>query len=314
MLDVFTGKPTRIRGRIQPANADRAALQDDHERRLAALACLGAAAAQCGLRADSDRDLVLLAEDEVILLEPTGPEWAALGRAIRAWRAMLPLRSLEEFGFPAAAENPLEETNARLRRIGGGVEAWAFVAEADGSVYKFYLPREPKRIGSVFAFRAGDESALHAEATLGDYRGLLEKLLLIHALGGMASEVVAVTPEGILVAKQTLGEPLPQGDDVSGVLPADLIEIPSRFLRANRDHPRLFFLPATEASRAWLVADLHARNFVRDSDGALHLIDLVAAPWPDGEARRHPLIAEWLDRVRTDPHASVLRGAPDDEL
>jgi hypothetical protein len=45
---------------------------------------------------------------------------------------------------------------------------------------------------------------------------LLEKLWLIHELGGMATEVVAVTPEGILVAKQALGDPLPQGDDVSG--------------------------------------------------------------------------------------------------
>ena len=61
----------------------------------------------------------------------------------------------------------------------GGV---AFAA-ADDSVYKFYLPREDKKIGSVFGFRRGDESALLAEARLGDYRGLLEKLLLIHALG-----------------------------------------------------------------------------------------------------------------------------------
>lgn len=314
MLDAFTGKPTRIRGRLAPNAGDRAALQDDHERRLAALARLGAAAAQCGLRADSDRDLVLLAEDEVILLEPTGAEWAAFGEAIRAWRALLPLQSLEDFGFPGSADNPLEEPNARLRRIGGGVEAWAYAAETDGSVYKFYLPREPKRIGSVFAFRAGDESTLQAEATLGDYRGLLEKLLLIHVLGGMASEVVAVTPEGILVAKQTLGEPLPQGDDVSGVLPGGLIEIPSRFLRANRDHPRLLFLGAAGPRRAFLVADLHARNFVRGADGGLHVIDLVAAPWPETEVRRDPLISEWLQRVRVDPAASVLRGAPDDEL
>jgi len=37
---------------------------------------------------------------------------------------------------------------------------------------------------------------LLAEAALGNYRGLLEKLLLIHALDGMATEVIAVTPEG----------------------------------------------------------------------------------------------------------------------
>jgi hypothetical protein len=309
MLDDFTGKPTCIQGRRLPGAEERARLQDDHERRLEALARLGAAAEKCDLRADSDpdRDLVLLAEDEVALLESSGPEWADLGDAIRAWRARLPLRRLEDFGFRADTEHPLEEPNARLRYLHSGVEASAFMAVADGSVYKFFLPREEHWIGSEFGFRSGDETLLHAEAALGGYRALLEKLLLVHALGGMATEVVAITPEGILVAKQTLGEPLPQGDDTSRSLPAGLIEIPSRFLRANRDHPRLFF----HGGAPWLVADLHARNFVRAGDGTLRVIDLVAARWPeDGD----PSIREWLERVRRDPHASALPGAHDDEL
>ena len=309
MQDPFTDQPTTIRGRLLPGAVERSALQDHHERRLEALARLGAAAAECGLRADTDRDLVLLAEDEVSLLESAGGAWAALGTAIREFRGWLPLHPLEAFGFPADTENPLEESNPRLRRIGGGVEAWAYAAD-DGSVYKFYLPREEKRIGSAFGFRPGDESLLHAEAGLGDYRALLEKLLLIHLLGGMATEVVAVTPEGIVVAKQALGDPLPQGDDMSRRLPDGLIEIPSRFLRANRDHPRLLF----HRESAWLVADLHARNFVRSTAGTLHVIDLVAAPWPERETTAHALIANWLDRVRGNPDASALPSGNDDEL
>ena len=45
----------------------------------------------------------------------------SLGRA-GAWRARLPLMSLGAFGFPDGdeIENPLEEPNARLTRIGGG--------------------------------------------------------------------------------------------------------------------------------------------------------------------------------------------------
>src|ERR1051326_2621549 len=299
MQDPFTGRSTLLRGRQLIGPAERGALQDDHERRLGALDRLCAAAAECGVGKDPNRDLVVLAEDEVILLEGADPVWAALGNAIRDCGARLPLKRLEDFGF-IAADNPLEEPNARLRRIGGGVEAWAFESVEDGSVYKFYLTREEKRIGSEFGFRRGDETTLLAEAELGNYRGLLEKLLLIHLLGGMATEPIAITPEGILVAKQTLGETLPQGDDVSQVLPAGLIEIPSRFLRANRDHLRLFFLGRNGTSRPFLVADLHARNFVRDREGALRLIDLVAAPWPENFTAREPLITEWLARVRDD--------------
>jgi hypothetical protein len=310
MQDAFTGQTTCIRGAILPDAAGRASLQDDHERRLEALARLGQAAAECGLRADSDRDLVLLEKDEVSLLEGAGAEWAALGGAIRAFRDLLPLHRLSDFGFSDTDGNPLEEANQRLRRIGVGVEAWAFEAVGDGSVYKFYRPREGKRIGSEFGFQPGGESLLLAEAGLGDYRGLLEKLLIIIALGGMATEVIAVTPEGILVAKQSRGESLQQGDDMSADLPGGLIEIPSRFLRANRDHPRLLFL----GGAAILVADLHARNFVRGADGTLRVIDLVAGRWPAERPPRDPLISEWLARVGFDPKASALPQAPDSEL
>ncbi|HEX2854345.1 MAG TPA: hypothetical protein VHO24_14000 [Opitutaceae bacterium] len=315
MQDPFTGQPTRLRGVKLPSAAERHGLQDDHRRRLEALDCLIAAAAECGVCADPGRDLVLLAEDEVSLLEVSGPPWTTLGDAIRAWRAFVPLRSLADFGFPADAENPLEEPNARLRRVGGGVEAWAFVAEGDGSIYKFFrMHDEGERIGSAFAFRLGDETTFVAEARFGDYRELLEKLMLIDALAGMPSEVLALTPEGILVTKQACGEPLPQGEDVSQRLPAGLIEIPSRFLRANRDHPRLFFLAREGGVKPFLVADLHARNFVRCVDGALRVIDLVAAPWPAELMTREALIADWLVRVEGDPAATALPGAHDDEL
>ena len=97
----------------------------------------------------------------------------------------------------------------------------------------------------------------------------------------MPTEIIGVTPEGILIVKQTLGEVLPHGMNMADKLPADLIPIPSRFLRADRDHPRLLFFN----DQPWLIADLHARNFARCADGALRLIDLVAAPWPQDEQR-----------------------------
>jgi hypothetical protein len=310
MEDAFTGRPTSIHGSVLPDAAGRAALQDDHRRRLEALARLSQAAAECNLRADTDRDFVLLAKDEVSLLEAAGPEWSALGAAIRSFRELLPLCHLSDFGFADTDALALEEPNPRLRRIGSGVEAWAFEEIAGGSVYKFYRPRDEKRIGSEFGFEHGAETLLAAKAGIGDYRALLEKLHIILALGGMATEVVAVTPEGILVAKQVRGQTLPQGDDMSRELPAGLIEIPSRFLRADRDHPRLHFL----GGNPYLVADLHARNFVRCADGALRVIDLVAGTWPEEGPLRDPLIAEWLGRVRADPLAPALPEAPDSEL
>lgn len=309
MQDRFTGQPTLIQGRRLPEAEAQAALCDDHGRRLAALDRLRAAAAECSLGTDPDRDLVLLPEDAVSLLEGSGAPWSTLGAAIRDFRALLPLLPLETFGFPAGVEEPLVEGSAQLRHIGSGVEAWAFAAD-DGSVYKFFLPRNDLWIGATFSFRPAEESALQAEACLGSYRDLLEKLDVINAIGGMPTEAAGVTPEGIIVAKQTLGERLPERTDTSVLLPPSLIPWPSRFLRTDRDHPRLAFV----RGQAWLVADPHDRNVVWDTNGGARIIDLVAAPLSPALLQGFPQLCEWIERVRHDPAAPMLAPARDDEL
>jgi hypothetical protein len=151
---------------------------------------------------------------------------------------------------------------------------------------------------------------LQAEAILGSYRDLLEKLAVINAISGMPTEVIALTPEGVVVAKQTLGVRLPEHTDTSGLLPSSLIPWPSRFLRIDRDHPRLAFID----DKPWLLADTHDRNVVRDESGRLRIIDLVAAPLPLALLQRFPLLGEWIECVRCDPAASLLPPAKDDEL
>ncbi|MBL9217966.1 MAG: hypothetical protein JNG82_05730 [Opitutaceae bacterium] len=308
LIDPFTGRETHLVGARLPGPEGRAAVLDGHRQRLRALDHLGQAAAQCSIATDKDRSLVLAAEDEVGLLELTGGEWAALGQAIRAFRATLPLVRLEDFGFSAEADDPFEANTVQLRRIGGGVEALAFV-DAELSVYKFFLFREGGDIGATFAFRGGEGEVLEATAVPGSYHMLFEKLRLIHEFG-MPTEIAGLTPEGILVAKQTLGRALPEQTDVSGLEPGRLIPIPSRFLRANRDHPRLAFLDGAP----WLVADTHDRNVVSDERGVRRVIDLVAAPLPPEWLGQRRLFADWIERARHDPQAGALAAVDDSEL
>jgi hypothetical protein len=310
MQDPFTGQPTCIQGGRLPADAERSALHDDHRRRLEALDRFVAAAARVGIGTDPDDDLVHWEPDEVGLLAAADPLWRELDAAARAFRTTLPLLALEDFGFPPEVEDLLGEAGPHLRPISSGVEATAFEA-ADHSIYKFFMPREDGRIGGTFTFHRGEETTLLALASDGTYRAMLEKFDLILRLDGMPTEVLGVTRrEGILITKQTLGERLAEGTDTSGLQPPALIPIPARFLRAHRDHPRLFF----RDHEPWLVADLHARNLVRAADGRHRAIDLLAAPLPREQVAAEPLLADWLERVRHDPGASALRGAPDEEL
>lgn len=308
--DPFTGRPTCIQGGRLPSEAERRALQHDHRRRLEALARLSTAAARVGIGTDPDDDLVLWESDEIGLLAGADALWQELDAAARAFRELLPMVSLEDFGFPPEVEDLLAECGPHLRPISSGVEATAFEA-TDHSIYKFFMPRADGRIGGTFEFRRGEDIALHADAADGSYRAMLEKFDLILRLDGMPTEVLGVSKnEGVLITKQTLGERLAEGADTSRVQPPSLIPIPSRFLRAHRDHPRLYFVE----DEPWLVADLHAKNLVRAHDGALRAIDLLAAPFPRALIEAEPLLVDWLARVRSDPNASVLRAAPDDEL
>lgn len=308
MQDPFTGRPTRLQGARLPGEAGTAALLDGHRQRLRAFDHLVEAAGQCGVGTDKDLDLIRLAEDEVSLLEGAGGEWAEFGAAIREFRAHLPVLPLEDFGFRSDVDDPFEANTARLRRIGGGVEALAF-ADAQQSIYKFFLFREGGEVGAAFAFARGDDGLLQATAVPGSYRLLLEKLRLIHTLG-MPTELVGLTPEGILIAKQTYGRALPEKTDVSGLDPQRLIPMPSRFLRCNRDHPRLAFLDDVP----WLVADTHDRNVVIAEDGSRRIIDLVAAPLPPEWLGRLPLFRGWIERARLDPRAETLAPVDDNEL
>ena len=310
MQDPFTGKPTCLQGSRLPRPEEWSALQHDHGRRLEALARFSAAAAQVGIGTYPDDDLVLWDADEIGLLAAADPLWEELDAAARAFRATFPLVELEDFGFPDEVEDLLGECSPRLRAISSGVEATAFEAE-DQSIYKFFMPREDGHIGGTFSFERMEDVALMAEASDGTYQAMLEKFDLIMRLGGMPIEVMGVTKrEGVLVTKQTLGERLEEGADTSRVQPRPLIPLASRFLRAHRDHPRLFFVGDTP----WLVADLHAKNLVRAEDGELRAIDLLAAPLPGDLVAKEPMLADWLQRVRVDPQASVLGEVDDDEL
>ena len=307
--DPFSGHPSFLRGATFPGHEGSACILDGYRRRLRAIDRLGADAAKCGVRTDKERDLLVIPEDEVSLLASEEGEWGAFHRSILELRRELPLIRLEAFGFDPGLPDPFEVASAQLQRLGGGVEAIAFLAES-GSVYKFFLLKEG-RVGATFELTEGTtgEFLVQATAVSGSYRMLLEKLRLIH-LFGMPTEVIGITPEGILVVKQTLGRALPEKTDVSGLDPTRLIPVPARFLRANRDHPRLAFLDG----EPWLVADTHDRNVVEAEDGTKRVIDLVAAPLPNEWLARLPQFRDWIERARHNPKADMLASVDDDEL
>jgi hypothetical protein len=301
--DPFSGRFTVIRGAKLPGKDDQAHLIHHYERGLEAIARLGAAAAQCSLTTDSERDLLLLPEDTLAILETEGGQWANLFRVLCEVRGFLPLLTLEKFGFPTDADDPLDEKNPRLRRIGTGMEVWAF-ADEDGSIYKFFMPRDVQLIGAGFRYDLEEDSRVMATAVAGSYHELLAKLALLNQIGGMPTEIVGLTVEGILVVKQT------RGIDTSSLLPAHFLECPSRILNCDRKHPRLVLV----GECPWLVADLHEKNFVYDAENKVCIIDLVAAPISAELINCLPLMKHWIQHAQAGRSSFTMNKEDDRDL
>jgi len=199
MLDAFSKRPTFLEGSILPDENGKLAIISHHERRLETIARLCQAAAECGIATDSERDLLVIPEDEVSIWQSEGGAWERLYNAIKALRAELPLIPLEEFGFQTKFANPFDEENHLLRRIGSGMEVWAF-QDTIGSIYKFFLPFVPQGIGATFQFCVDDEVLRATASKQGKYSDVFEKTLLLNVMaGGMPTEVVGLTPEGVVL-------------------------------------------------------------------------------------------------------------------
>ena len=166
-------------------------------------------------------------------------------------------------------------------------------------------------MGATFAYAAADDGLLQATAVPGSYRMLFRETPCSPTSIGIPTEIIGITPEGIVVAKQTFGQALPEKvrsirTSTRAADPAS----PPAFSGADRDHPRLVFLD----DEPWLVADTHDRNVVIAEDGSRRIIDLVAAPLPQEWLDEQSLFRDWIERARLDPRAEILAPANDDEL
>ncbi len=313
MLDSFSKRETFLSGSVLPSDRDQARLVECHERRLEAFHHLRKAAAQCGLGQSpaTDYELLQFPEDDLSLLKHEGGAWAELYEAVRLLRLTLPLLTLEAFGFNSNADEPFDDNTQGLRCIGSGMEAWAF-QDAAGSIYKFFLPREACWSGATFDFKQNSEDVIEAKACFEcTYDDLLKKLLLINLIGGMPTEVLGLTSEGILIAKQTRGQALAKGTDPTPFLDLKILrDCPSRLLICDRAHPRLL----VEKENLWLIGDLHDRNIVYDCNGQARIIDCVATQLPKKIIDRTPLLQHWLRLAIDNPVADLLEDVPDTEL
>jgi hypothetical protein len=219
-------------------------------------------------------------------------------------------------------------SSSRLIPMRSGAEAQPFCDHASGVVYKLFDLRRNGSLGKKLAFvqtADGDMELVSTDAVLED---TVNKLGILHETGAHSTELVGLSDDfRYLVAKQPLAFAQPYSDG------AATSEIHTQF-QADRN-------AAIEAMRgvvcigsglrqtaaviaiqgaAWLVADLHERNIMRDHAGHPTIIDALVGPVSSMACKTLPALAraaaeaaEW-SRTGIRPPRNGFGDVRDDEL
>lgn len=262
-IDFFTGQPTALWGPIT-SSAERTACS--------------------ALNRERARGIL-----EAFKLSPSSESlstdvWTAtFTRRAREWS--LPLISLTKLGFVREEEGLVCPPS--LFALKPGAEAEPYWHRGSGMVYKLFNLREGGALGKKISFEAGVDGEYeirHSDAMLVD---TLEKIQVLHDMGAHPTEIIGLSDMGdFFIVKQPYAstqiynsEERPRGEiyqlyekDRAQAIAAICGEV------CNGPGLRESVVVSWLNGQAWLVADLHNRNIMRDQNQAPTIIDALIGP------------------------------------
>ena len=226
---------------------------------------------------------------EAVKFAPSGQSFpvdvwnATFTRRAREWS--LPLISLAKLGFVREEEGLVCPPS--LFALKPGAEAQPYWHRGSGMVYKLFNLRAGGALGKKISFEPGDHGEYelrHSDAMLVD---TLEKIQVLHDMGAHPTEIIGLSDMGdFFIVKQPYAatqiynsDQRPQGEiyqlyeqDRAQSIAAICGEI------CNGPGLREAVVVSWLNGHAWLVADLHNRNIMRDQNDAPTIIDALIGP------------------------------------
>jgi len=226
----------------------------------------------------------------------------------------VPIVSLENLGIQV--EDGSFESDS-LFKLKAGAEASPFLDEENGVVYKLFDLRANGSLGKKLKLeRLPDESRYDLVNGDADVIHTVQKLSALHEAGGLPTEIVGYADSGdVLIVKQPQAQAYHQfktdlkaaTDRLHSIFPG----------RANFGRSCGIFYALGEA---WLVADLHKGNIMRDSESNPVVIDALIGEIPPSLRKQ----LHWLDEACNDaqefretgikPTRDLFDGLNDDDL
>lgn len=282
--DPHTGSPSRIHGpRVNPLVGG--ALAQEAE------VFLGRDAAQRADRLAPD-DASRPGSRTPVSLESRPADVASLGLEARRlpadWRQWHTVRSTL-FGRPI---------------VGG--EALGFVDSRQGVIYKTFLRYGTGVIGYQLQPRVANGRLIPGSIGA-SVPGLQRRFAVLNALGATPTEILGVSPQGILIVKQPLASVTQTeiGARVAELGRMRVRKIPSDLVQA--DAPGVDYFVALVAGQPYLLTDVHQGNFVQDNQGDARLVDAAVGVLPAEVLGALPRLQTMVNELRVQDAAQGAR-------
>lgn len=190
-----------------------------------------------------------------------------------------------------------------LKPLPAGSEAAPFLDEERGVVYKLFTPSPAGNVG--WRLRAArQDGKWRVDREPAQLMDTAEKLSLIHAAGGLPTEIVGLTTHFDLVGKQ----PLAFETEPGMATRANAVAAMNGVQIADADFHGLRVLWVD--GEAWLMGDLHAANIMRDAHGQDRVIDALFMRIPSAMIAENEAVrtAVSLARRKTEGPANEPQG------
>jgi|GEM_PF-4284 len=187
----------------------------------------------------------------------------------------IPLIRQPELGLKMDEQGIWQPAGADLIRLKAGSEAQPFLDKSEGTVFKIFALLDNGGIGKILRAQCDADARWYVDFEPATMLETLEKLNLLHEIGGLPTEIVGITPQAAWIVAQPEATQVAleeyQAARAEAVATVGGIQVSG--IRGLEDIRIVW-----HRDRAWMIGDLHARNIMRDSSGKAVIMDALVAP------------------------------------
>ena len=215
----------------------------------------------------------------------------------------LNLIDLAQLGIRAFGDEPLAAADESLKQLKAGAEAQPFLDHARGVVYKIFASDASGNAGRKVTVSTSPTARPYIEYEDSHPLEALEKLALLHEIGGLPTEILGVTAQGDWVLAQPEATPVTESE--IGAARAEAVALVGgvQVNESGLEDIRVVW----HRGRAWIISDLHLRNIMRDSEGKARIMDALIVPVPKSLTARYESVRQAIREAKE--KAGILSSA-----